>query len=418
MKNLFAVIMVTLALSVLSQTTGTVVQDVQRVDAQTAAGLVAFKQRVAAANPNLEVMKVEADVVQHAVLAPRYQDKTPTIAIFVKNQTKTPGMDDEVDGIRDRLATEIAGLGLRILDPVEIVAAFSRAKVTTREERDQLVTGLFQGGSVMRLAQMVEADYVLTASIIGASSQKRQVGDRNVTVYTLRMSTKVIDASTGTSVFGKNWSGKVPAPPARDGGGEALSRYGDLVDDWVSVVGTELAAAGAQWKKPTADAGLVSFTVTTTLDDVFKPLETTVDASKPVKDELRVVAGGCTVEIDGATIGSSGGVFKVRPGLHQMRVNRPWMTAWTGTVNIVEGASFFVALELNAEGLRHYRDKETLRAELAVRYAEAACLRGCRVNFDSSNWQNVTVTSGARAANVSSVTVTPPIAVQPLVQSK
>lgn len=418
MKNVFAVVTATLALSVLSQTAGKTIQEEQRADAQTVAGLEAFKRKVAAANPNLEVVKVEADVMQRAVLAPRHQDKIPTIAIFVKNQTKTLGLDDEVDGIRDRLATEIAGLELRILDPTEIVAAFSRAKVTTRAERDQLVTGLFQGGSVTRMAQMVEADYVLMASIVGASSLKRQAGDRNVTVYTLRMSTKVIDAATGTSVFGKNWSGKVPVPTVGDGGEDTLSHYSDLVDDWASVVGAELAAVGAQWKKPTADVELVSFTVTTTLDDVFKPLETTVDASKPVKDELRVVAGGCTVEIDGATVGSSGGVFKVRPGLHQMRVNRPWMTSWTGTVNVVEGSSFFVALELSAEGLRHYRNKETLRAELAVRYAEAACLRGCRVNFDSSNWQNVTLTSGAQAANVSSVTVTPPIAVQPLVQPK
>ena len=411
------------------------VQTVSEVESrQSSADLQAFKARVAAANPGLDVVKVEEDVVRRAVLAPPPPPpaKAPVMAIFVKNHTKTaskddlsnayrdanstvPIMDDQVDGIRDRLAAEVSGMDFIVMDSAEIGAAFNRYKITTAEERAGLIAGLFTGGSVTRVAQMLGADYILTASIVGASQMRRVAGDRGVTIYTLRMATKVLDATTGGSVFGKNWVNKRPVPMGNSD--DAMAIYDDLIDIWVRDTGTELASARPRWRAPTAASGaLASFTVITTLDDIFKPLETTVDASKPVKDELRVVAGGITVEVDGAAVGSSGGTFHARPGLHQLRVSRQWMTPWTGTVNISEGAVFNVALELSAEGFQHYKNKETLRAELALAYAEAAFRRGCRVNFDTTNWQSVTWAPGSASTAVSSSTIVQPTVTEQVVQ--
>ena len=160
-----------------------VVAETEKLDPQTSADLKAFKARVAAANPGLDVVKVEADVVRRAVLAPPPPPpaKTPVMAIFVKNHTKTAGMDDQVDGIRDRLAAEMSGMDFVIMDSAEIGAAFNRYKITTAEERAGLIDGLFTGGSVTRVAQMLGADYILTASIIGASEMQRVAGDREVT---------------------------------------------------------------------------------------------------------------------------------------------------------------------------------------------------------------------------------------------
>ena len=398
-------------------TAATGIQTVSEVESRKAsADLNAFKARVAAANPGLDVVKVEEDVVRRAVLAPPPQPrKAPVMAIFVKNHTKTAGMDDQVDGIRDRLAAEVSGLDFIVMDSAEIGAAFNRYKITTAEERAGLIAGLFTGGSVTRVAQMLGADYILTASVIGASQMNRVAGDRAVTIYTLRMATKVLDATTGGSVYGKNWSNKQPVPQGN--GDDPMGHYDDLIDMWVQDTGEDLAAARPRWRGPVADSGaLASFTVRTTLDDVFTPLATTVDASKPVQEELRVVAGGISVAIDGAVVGSSGGTFRARPGLHQMTVSRQWMKPWTQTVNIAEGAVFNVALELSDEGFRHYRNKETLRAELALAYAEAAFRRGCRINFDSAAWQNVTWAPGADSSAVSSSTIVQPTVQQPVVQ--
>lgn len=406
------------------------VVETETLDPKTSADLQAFKAKVAAANPGMDIVKVEADVVRRAVLVapPPPPKKTPVMAIFVKNNVKSKSqdenLDDEVDGIRDRLAAEVSGHDFAVMDSAEIGAAFNRYKITTAEERAGQVAGLFTGGSVTRIAQMLGADYILTASINGASSVGRKVGDQDhsadgagdVIVYTLRVSTKVMDATTGASVWGVNWKNKRPT----SAGGDAMSHYNDLVDMWVEEVGENMDEVRGKWRPPMAyDGMLASFTVSTTLDDVFTPLAATVDASKPLKEEIRVVAGGVTVEVDGATVGSPGGVYRVRPGLHQMRVTRAWMKPWTGTVNITEGSHFNIALELSDEGFKHYRSKEALRAELAVSYAEAAFRRGCRVNFDTSGWQNVVIAPGANstAAALSTATVNGNGTTQPVIQT-
>ncbi|HPC49659.1 MAG TPA: hypothetical protein PL016_05965, partial [Kiritimatiellia bacterium] len=81
-----------------------VVTEAEKLDPNASAELQAFKARVKAANPGMEVVSVEADVVKRAVLAPQPQPQNPKIAIFVKNQTRVPGMDDAVDGVRDRIS--------------------------------------------------------------------------------------------------------------------------------------------------------------------------------------------------------------------------------------------------------------------------------------------------------------------------
>ena len=417
-----------LCVAAFGQTPG--IQTVSEVESrQSSTDLQSFKARVAAAHPGLDVVKVEEDVVRRAVLAPPPPPppaKPPVMAIFVKNHTKTasrddlsnsyrdenskaPIMDDQVDGIRDRLAAEVSGLDFIVMDSAEIGAAFNRYKITTEDERAGLIAGLFTGGSVTRVAQMLGADYILTASIVGASQMRRPAGDRGVTIYTLRMATKVLDATTGGSVYGKNWTNKRPVPMGNSD--DAMTIYDDLIDMWVQDTGEDLAAARPRWRAPTAAAAMVPFTVTTTIDAMIEPLAATVDATKPVKDELRIVAGGITVDVDGATVGSSGGTFYARPGLHQLRVTRQWMQPWTGTVNIQQGSVFNVALELSEAGFKHYKDKEALRAELALAYAEAAFRVGCRVNFDSTNWQSVTWAPGSASTAVSSSTI-----VQPTVQ--
>lgn len=121
------------------------------LDPKASAELQAFKAKVQAANPGMDVVSVEADAgVKRAVLAPRPQPQNPKIAIFVKNQTRVPGMDDEVDGVRDRISAELAGAGLIVLDKAEIADGFNRFKVTTAEERAGLIEGIFTGGSTVR----------------------------------------------------------------------------------------------------------------------------------------------------------------------------------------------------------------------------------------------------------------------------
>ncbi len=390
-KIIMAVIAVLLtAGGVLSQQ---VISENSQLDPQASAELEAFKKRVQAANPDMEVVAVEADVVKRAVLAPRPPPPAnPRIAIFVKNQTRVPGMDDEVDGIRDRVGAELAGAGMIVMDQAEIVNGFTRYKVTTAEERAGLVEGIFTGGSTVRVAQMLGCDYIMLVSIVRASSARRTAGGRAVTTFTLNMSTKVNEAVQGSSVYGSNWSNKIPVPGEFAADDDAMNYYNDLVDRWAEETGQEIAEKAPTWRRvDAAQVQLVSFSVSTTVDKLIGGLESGVRAPNELLDEMRRVVGGVTVELDGVALGSAPGTFQASPGLHQLRVTRQWMQPWQKTVNIQEGAAFDIGLELSDAGLQRYRNMEAFRSLIAVSYAEAVMRKGAKINFDTAAWRDVSI---------------------------
>lgn len=314
-----------------------------------------------------------------------------TIAVFVQNRTRVPGMDDEIDGVRDRLASALAEIdGFAVVDSSMVADTFRRYKVTVGEERSGVIDGIFTGGSVPRVAQMLGCDYIAAATVVNASSMKRNVGGRLSTVFTLRMTLKVMD-STGASVDGMPiWARQYPV---LDGVDDAMGFYQILFDQWSEEVAAAIAQKAPKWRKakPLA-AGLATFHVSTTIDETIAELESqTKGADGEMLLELRKVAGGATVEIDGAVIGSAPGDFQVAPGLHQLRVTREWMKPYSATVNIQEGTSLKIALEMSDEGLAKWGSAEALRADLARRYAEAVRERGTKVNLnvDTSGWRDV-----------------------------
>lgn len=316
----------------------------------------------------------------------------PKIAIFVKNQTKVAGMDDMVDGVRDRISAELAGAGMIVLDQAEIASSFNRFKVTTAEERTGLIDGVFTGGSTVRVGQMLGADYVMVASIISADRAALMVSGKQMMSFTLRMTVKVSETVQGSSVYGDNWTRKIPTTAENAAGTDASVYYNDLLDAWASETGVKIADKSKTWRRvEAASVQMVSFTVSTTIDELIKGLESGVRAPNDLLDEMRRIVGGATVEIDGATVGSSPGTFQVAPGLHQLRVKRAWMKDWQQTVTIQNGSNFKVALELSDVGMQKFQSLERLRAQIAKDYAEAMALKGVKVNFDTSAWRDVSV---------------------------
>ncbi len=362
----------------------------EAVSPEESAELKAFKERIQAANPDMDIVSVGAH--RTATLAPKPKvSQVPKIAIFVKNQTRTAGLDDLVDGVRDRIAAELAGAGLIVLDKAEIADGFNRFKVTTEEERAGLISGILTGGSTVRVAQMLGVDYVMIASITGADRAARTAGDTRVVTFTLRMTVKVNDAVAGASVYGKNWTRRLPVPAENAEGSDANAYFNDLFDAWAQETGTEIAAKSPTWRRAETAAEQVRFTVTTTVDELIQWLETGVRAPNELLDEMRHLVGGVTVELDGATVGSSPGTFTCAPGLHQIRISRQWMKDWQQTVTIQEGSTFRVALELSDAGLQRYQSLEGFRALTAVAYAEAVARKGVKINFDTAAWRDVTI---------------------------
>ena len=319
-----------------------------------AAGLFAvFAQQ---ATTTTTVVKNVTTTVVETVEWQQQSSELKKIAVFVQNRTRVPGMDDEVDGVRDRLAAAFAEIeGFAVMDSAQVADTFRRYKVTADEEKTGLVPGIFTGGSVPRVAQMLGCDYIAAATIVDARAMARNIGGQPAKNYMLRMTLKIMDAK------------------------------------WVAQVTPVVAQKSSRWRKPAEGQGLVAFTVSTTIDRVIAALESqTKGVSGEQLQELRKVVGGATVELDGAVVGSAPGQFMAAPGLHQIKVSRAWMQPFTGTVNVQEGAVFEIALEMSEEGIEKWGSVEALRANVAQGYAEAAMTRGIKVNHDSSSWRDVT----------------------------
>lgn len=351
---------------------------------------VAFAQQTYTTTSTTVVKNVVTTIVEQVTWEEQNTD-LKTIAVFVQNRTRVPGMDDEVDGVRDRLAAAFAEVeGFSVVDSAQAVDTFRRYKVTVDEEKEGLYAGIFTGGSVPRVAQMLNCDYIAAATIVNASSMRRNMGGRISTVYTLRMTLKVMDSS-GASVDGMpTWVRQYPVLDASD---DPMNFYQILFDQWAGEVTSVMAQKSLKWRKPNSvAANLVNFHVSTTIDETIAELESqTKGTNGEMLLELRRVVGGATVEIDGAVIGSAPGDFQVAPGLHQLRITREWMRPYTATVNIQDGTSLKVALEMSDEGLAKWGSAEALRADLARRYAEAARDRNIKMNLnvDTTNWRDV-----------------------------
>ena len=353
-----------------------------------AAGLFAvFAQQ---ATTTTTVVKNVTTTVVETVEWQQQSSELKKIAVFVQNRTRVPGMDDEVDGVRDRLATALAEIeGFAVMDSAQVADTFRRYKVTADEEKTGLVPGIFTGGSVPRVAQMLGCDYIAAATIVDARAMARNIGGQPAKNFMLRMTLKIMDA-TGASVD----SVLLPAiqmPILGADGDDPMGYYQMLFDKWVAQVTPVVAQKSSRWRKPAEGPGLVAFTVSTTIDRVIAALESqTKGVSGEQLQELRKVVGGATVELDGAILGSAPSQFAATPGLHQIKVSRAWMEPFTGTINVQPGAVFEIALEMSAEGIEKWGSVEALRANVAQGYAEAAMTRGIKVNHDSSNWRDVT----------------------------
>jgi len=291
------------------------------------------------------------------------------VAVFVQNRTKAVGMQDEVPAIRERLTAALSEVeGFQVIDADSTITA-----------------GAFELSP--KVLERVGCDYAVVASVVGASSVRRTIGEKSATVFTLRMTVKVLDRA-GNSVDGMPmWSRQMPVQEAVDA---PIAYYQMLIDQWAGEVVPVIATKAARWRPPAANAELVSFTVRTTVD---KPIAAYESQTKGVKGELlaelRKVVGGASVVVDGVQVGTAPCELKLTPGLHQLQLSREWMKPYAATFNATPGGVLEIALEMDEAGIAKWGTLEKLQADVATRYAAAAKTRDISVKIDTSGWRDV-----------------------------
>jgi len=297
------------------------------------------------------------------------------IAVFVQNRTQAA---IDVGAVRERFIAGLAEVaGITVVDSTMATDAFNASP---------------------NVAKQLGVDYVAVVGIVGASSVKRSVNGRESTVFSLRMTTKITDSNAASVSGFPTWTRQLPI---LDASGDPMAFYDMLLDQWQQEAVASVAQSAQSWRVPTAALADVPFLISTTADRPIAEYESqTKGLGGERLAELRKVAGGATVEIDGIAVGTAPCAILTSPGLHKLRVTREWMQPYESTVSVVSNGSIEVALELSAEGVAKWGSIEKVQAETAERYAKAVLERKTDIKIDTSKWRDAALGAGLHTLKV------------------
>jgi hypothetical protein len=318
-----------------------------------------------------------------------------TAAIFVRNLAGADLAERE-QAFEDRVAARLGSGGLRVLSRAEVTARLSAAAApagvpgtvpaapivitgTTPKSAFPAAAALEDNTSALRLAQNIGAEFILSVSLLSLEKDVRHfegfgVATENVD-YTIRVAWKLLEAGHGGAIIGgeesatrryrsAGWTHERTSNVATKLLSDVSERVANAVRERLNTERETVRAAQAA----AAIAG-VSFTVRVSAENIFFPeLNVAPDKTLRITNPKGAVAvDSVTVELDGVVIGSaagSGATFRVKPGLHQLRLSREGFKPWLGTVNISDGFVYNATLELTEDGLKRWREQAAFTEQL------------------------------------------------------
>lgn len=285
----------------------------------------------------------------------------PKAALFVQNRAGAP-LEAQLDAFNDLISTRLTEAGFEVIRAQDVLARFTESRAAESEQvlrqgiealqtvkAEGTVDGPPQEAAALRVAQLMEADYLVFASLVSLGENKMNIQAYGLaqqqTVTTLRLALRVLEGARGAQIYGD-----VVAVSEKVAQNSNLQvQADDLVNTLLDRGAGELAGrvrgsiAKIEAAKP-AEAALAAVTVTT-------PVE------------------GAAVEVDGAVVGTAPGTFRVRPGMHEVRVTKEGYATWEKSVNFTDGLALNIPLELSGVGLAR---KGELEAQAIAREQSAA----------------------------------------------
>ncbi|MBK5276848.1 MAG: PEGA domain-containing protein [Desulfuromonadales bacterium] len=285
-------------------------------------------------------------------------------AIFVQNHAG-PEFRGQIDPLTNQLAARLNEKGFSVIDRRDVLTKFSESResdattikaaktleqLSKYDKSDSRLEDALTGGSALRIARQIGADYLIMATINSLSQETRTFkgqgtvyGTNNeTTIFNLKLAVKVLEGGQGGAV------------------------YGDVVTT------SERIAVGENLVIATNDIypRLIEAAAAKIADNISNKIELirSVKVNIPAAVKFTVTSNikGSTVELDGAVLGSTPGIFSAEPGIHTLRVSKEWLTNWERTVNITPNQTINVALELSDEGIQRYTTLERFKAEISI----------------------------------------------------
>ncbi len=356
----------------------------------------------ASAPPKTEPQAVAAQPVAVAVQDSANDNRRVT-AIFSANHDPDKTLDGKLPAFEDCISSRITEKGFSVVSrEVATVAVSALLKDSKQNEIDK---ALDSNSSVLRLSQMLGANYIIIASI-GSYATEKQTSEafdvKTVNVnYTLRVTYKILDGIQGGTLAGDTFKVSSTKRFTENSRSESTDIINDLLDQ--ACVKIAESAGTKVIKTVVASSNLAEFSVACGMQDLAQ-LPVTVpdvrltDNNTVVigKERIPVLALNVMVELDGAGIGSTPAVFKVPPGLHKIRLRRDGFKDYEGTISVYRGQTFHIALQMTDAGYQRWKDNTAFLNSIEngkkLTDAETEKIRGEAQQFrQSGNMVNVKV---------------------------
>ena len=305
--------------------------------------------------------KIWKTMAMGLVLGVAAAQAAPRAALFVQNRAG-PQLEGQLDVFNDLVSTRLADAGFEVIRSQDVLARFTESRdaeaaQVLRQAVDALQTAKAEGtvdgpsqeASALRIAQLMNADYLVFASLVslGENKMKFQGYDtaQETVNTTLRVALRVLEGDNGAQI------------------------YGDTVAVTEKVMqNANLQVEAGDQLNTLLDRGAVE------LAGRVRGSLAKIEAAKPAAQALASVTvnaspEGAAVEVDGVAVGSAPGTFQLRPGVHEVRVTKEGYATWEKSVAFADGQTLNVAMELSAVGLAR---KGELEAQTIAREQSAA----------------------------------------------
>jgi hypothetical protein len=219
----------------------------------------------------------------------------------------------------------------------------------------------------------------------------------------MRVSYQIVDGSSGGALD----AGTVTPAPKRIRQSAGLTTTSDPRDDLFAEAAklvAEKVRANISRVRPSAPGAEVEFEVHVTMADLTIP-EVTKDPRTGEyvigANRYQLEVSAANVLVDGMLVGSAPGKFRVRPGIHKLRVEHPLLEKTEYPITAAAGVSLTIPMKLTDEGLARWRsnaafldslkDRQTLRdVEIEKAKAMAEFMRNSYVRLDTRNVTTLT----------------------------
>lgn len=282
------------------------------------------------------------------------------------------------------------------------LAQSGSAQIAVTPETTKLDQALNNNTSALRLAQSLGADFILIPTITSYGTEKKSYTGNGIStvnvVHNLRVGYKIVEAGAGGEIKGSTVTVSKTIRQSDNLQVDDSDTINELLDDASAELADTIVQSASSLPATVAKDKMVSFRIACSMTDPRQ--QPVLISAVSVSDDGKLIATNppaavqpldVTVELDGVAIGSSPGEFKAYPGLHKLRLSREGFDDWERTVNICDGQTLRVALQMSAAGYARWADTTAFLAALAnnqkLTDAEAEKIKGIGKFFSESHYR-------------------------------